>query len=882
MHVRNAKCIRKLSIRSLWGQRKRNLVAVAAIVLTTLLFTALFTVVLSINASYQTYQFRQLGGDSHGTFKDVTEEQIREIGAHRLVRQTGVRTVIGIASEGVFAKEPAEISYMDENCTRWSYAEPTAGRLPAGGKEITMDTKALSLLGVTPEAGAQVPLTFQLTDKIQNGPEVSDVFTLVGWWDYDGLMPVHYLNVSADYVKEMAERGREAGMKSFRTDLNVMMASSVDIRGQMERVDTDLGYSWEENFTGDSVRIGVNWGYTTAQFSAGMDAGSILAILAFLVLVILTGYLIIYNIFQISVAGDIRYYGLLKTIGVTSRQLRRLIRIQALTLCAAGIPLGLLLGYGVGWLVMPAVLSASSLGESVLTVSASPLIFAASALFSLATVLISCAKPGRQAGKVSPVEASRYTEKVSGKRKTAAARGAKVRQMALANLGRNRSKTALVVISLALSVILLNCLILFVRGFDMETYLSAQSCADFIVSSPDYFRVNLSVQEYLPEETVAQLRGGTETSLSGLGYRYTGASAVWMPEETWLADMVRFYGSEQAQQMLEAQDRRDGKIPGLITLEGLDVPLMDKLTVIAGDLAPLKSSEGHFLAIAADVDDYGNVMNAESYPAVGETLTLAYAPVMPYVDSRTGELCDESTPPEFLRMTMPDSRETEYTVCALVEVPRSMSLRYSTSGYMAVLNAETLERDSGEKNLPLFYLFDTPDEKAEADAEQLLAEMSADPLSPVMYESKASLRAEFENFRRLFLLLGGVLCAVIALVGVLNFLNAVMTGILSRRREFAVLQAVGMTNRQLRTMLICEGLFYALASGAAALLLSLLLNPLAGKVLETFWFFRFRFTILPVLAAVPVFAALGYLVPALLYGSAVKQSVVERLRTADQ
>ena len=68
----------------------------------------------------------------------------------------------------------------------------------------------------------------------------------------------------------------------------------------------------------------------------------------------------------------------------------------------------------------------------------------------------------------------------------------------------------------------------------------------------------------------------------------------------------------------------------------------------------------------------------------------------------------------------------------------------------------------------------------------------------------------FLQLRSTFLLLGGVLSAVVALVGVLNFLIAVLTSMLSRRREFAVLQAVGMTNRQLNVMLMTEGLFYAL------------------------------------------------------------------------
>ena len=882
MRVKNGKCIRRLSVRTLWAQRKRNLIAAAAIVLTTLLFTALFTVVMSVNASYQTYQFRQMGGYSHGTFKEVTEQQAADISAHRLVKAAGIRIVVGTTAEGVFAKIPAEISYMDENCTRWSYALPTTGRLPASGKEITMDTKALDLLGVTPELGAEITLSFVLHDKVQTGPEITDTFILAGWWEYDDLMPVHYINVSEDYAKQIEQQGLSAGMNPFRTDLNVMMASPVDIRGQMEQVDTDLGYTWEDRNADNAVRIGVNWGYTTSQLGEGMDAGTIIAIVIFLVLVVVTGYLIIYNIFQISVAGDIRYYGLLKTIGVTPRQLRRIIRIQALTLCAIGIPIGLLLGFIVGTLVMPAIIASSSLSDAALTISTSPLIFLLSALFALGTVLLSCAKPGRQAGRVSPVEASRYTEGSYGKKKPVGRRSTKIHQMAWANLGRNRSKTALVVISLALAVVLLDMLVVFVSGFDLEKYLSAQSCADFIVSSPDYFRTNISAKEYLSKELIAELDAQTEASLSGYGYRNKGTSAVWMPKNAWLMDESHYYGVEQAERMYANQDHRDDTALQIITIEGLDDALLDKLILLDGDLAPLHDSDGHYIAISAVLDDYGNPEHLEYYPAIGDTLTLVYGNNMPYVDSRSGELIDENTPIEYMKMTAPDSHEVDYTVCALVAVPHSMSFRYRTVGYEAVLPVEVLERDSGAQVMPLFYLFDTPNEETEAEAERVLSEMTSDPLSALMYESKASLRADFEGFQKLFLMLGGALCAIIGLVGILNYLNAVMTSILSRRRELAVLQAVGMTNRQLKTMLIFEGLFYALGSGILALFLSVLLNPLTGYALEkSFWFFSYRFTIMPAFATIPIFALLGYLIPVLFYKSATKQSVVERLREVE-
>lgn len=129
--------------------------------------------------------------------------------------------------------------------------------------------------------------------------------------------------------------------------------------------------------------------------------------IAFLVLIIFTGYLIIYNIFQISVTEDIRFYGLLKTIGVIPKQLRRIIRWQAVLLSMVGIPLGLILGYGTGAVLTPVVMEQTTLGTVSTSLSSSPLIFLGAALFSLITVIFSCFRPGRIAGKVSPVEAAK-------------------------------------------------------------------------------------------------------------------------------------------------------------------------------------------------------------------------------------------------------------------------------------------------------------------------------------------------------------------------------------------------------------------------------------------------------------------------------------------
>ena len=165
---------------------------------------------------------------------------------------------------------------------------------------------------------------------------------------------------------------------------------------------------------------------------------------------------IIYNVFQISVTNDIRFYGLLKTIGTTPRQLRRIIRHQALALSLAGIPLGLAAGWLVGGQLTPVVIA--QLDGVVSVVSVDPVIFLLAALFSLVTVFLSCRKPGRMAGRVSPVEAVRYTEGTAGKKTRArrASGGVSLLSMARANLGRSRVKTAVTITSLALAVVLLN------------------------------------------------------------------------------------------------------------------------------------------------------------------------------------------------------------------------------------------------------------------------------------------------------------------------------------------------------------------------------------------------------------------------------------------
>ncbi len=884
MRVKNRKTIRNLSLRSFRASGKRNVIAVAAIALTTLLFTSLFTIVMSLNSSYQTYTFRQIGGYAHGTFKDVTEEQAQDISGHRKVKATGERIVAGTISDGVFAKVPAEISYMDSNNTKWSYIELEEGREPEAENEIIMDKAALELLGVTPEIGAEISLTYQISDKNQNGGSRTDTFVLAGWWEYDSICPVHFINVSRTYVKNLEKEMEKEGMEPFRTDLSVMLPSSMNIDGTMEEIEKDLGYQREDPDAGNYVNYGVNWGYTSTQAESELDPGMVIAMAAFLILVIFTGYLIIYNIFQISVTGDIRYYGLLKTIGVTPRQLKRIIRQQALLLCAIGCPLGLAAGWAVGYLLVPVVIEQSSLGEISARVSSSPVIFIVSALFAVVTVLLSCGRPGRMAAKVSPVEAVKYTESGNFSRRQRRSRRAGIGRMALANLGRNKKKTVLVVVSLSLSVVLLAVTFQFTGGFSMEKYLAEKTCADFIVGSTDYFRFRGGRPDSgISEETVKMIQANTEIERGGQAWAVSGEDPkVWMSEEQFRENAYGASG-EMIRQELSYRERRGEKIEASLQVEGMDNALLEKLTVLAGDIKPLQDPEAKAIAVTVDTDDYGNPESGDVAPQPGEKLTVTYVDEGYYEDSRTGEPVTDATPEEYIRYHIEKSHDVEYTVCAVVTVPYQISFRYGLMYSMkAVMGTEQLRKDSGTELESLLYMFDTPDREAEKAAETFLAGMTAGETSGLMYESKDLARKDFQGFQQMFLLLGGALCAIVSIVGILNFFNAILTGILARKREFAMLQAVGMTGKQLKKMLMEEGLIYAGTTVLISLVLILAMEPLTGRMLESmFWFFEYHFSVTAVFVTAPVFLFLGVALPLAVYRSIAKLTIVERLRETE-
>ena len=822
--VNNQRAVRRLADRSFRASRSRNIIAVLAIALTALLFTALFTVGSGLIENIQRQTMRQAGGDGMAVLKYVTDGQYEQVKDHPLIKEISYNRILSSSVDNEeLLKRHGELYYMDETGIRLGFCEPVEGTVPQAEDDLMMDTKTAKLLGVELTVGS--PVSLKLT---VHGQQVTRMFRLCGWWEADPVFNVSILVTSRAYV----DAHMEELYNSYKEDYDVtgaincyiMFGSSGGLERKLQQVITESGFPLDETDP-DYIDHNVNWSY----LSAGMDANpeTVAGVAVLVLLITLAGYLIIYNIFQISVLRDIRFYGLLKTIGTTGRQIRTIIRRQALFLSCMGIPLGLILGWLTGCALVPLMLAQSLGGAGFVRTTADPRIFAGSVLFALATVFISTAKPGRIAAKVSPVEAVRYTDNDSqvkkGRRKSG--RGAKMTGMALANLGRNRKRTTLVIISMSLSLVLFNTLYTFSIGFDMDKYLAKFVDTDFLTGHADYFNYQYAGPDNSMSESMIQAIEQEPEFLEG-GRLYANI------RDTEFFDTILPAG------MTTDQGRNPDTGGVGSAVYGLEELPLSRLDVVEGEIDPEKLRSGHYILEGVPEDDDGRILWDRARFDVGEKVTLVN-----YRGDSESRLENERMEREF--EIMAKVRMKHYTNTCMVGWDFSWYLPAEVYKEMVaepgIMSYAFNVREGGEKEMGAFLLNYTEN------------------VEPLMnYSSKSIREAEFAGMKNMVLAVGGALSLVIGMIGILNFVNSMMTSILTRRREFAMLQSIGMTGKQLLQMLMTEGVWYGAASGLVSLVLGVVLSLLAVRNLAgSLWFFSYHFTVLPLVLTVPVLLAVG-------------------------
>ncbi len=853
--VANRQIIRTLSFRTMKEKKWKNLISILAIALTALLFTAVFTVGSSLISSAEESTMRQVGTSAHGGYKYLSVEEYEQIKAAGGYQKISYDIIAGFAMNPELAEMQTEVRYGEDQMAEWSFSYPQEGRMPTEYNECVASSKVLEALGVPMEVGAKVPLRILTHTAAGEEKLIEEEFVLSGWFYANEASHAQELWISQSWLEanidilhqNYNERVEETGRWDADGTIQaaIMFDSAMDIQSQMEKMTSRAG------FTENAVKESVNWAYA----ASAVDGMSVILGAGLLLTIILSGYLIIYNIFYINVSADIRYYGLLKTIGTTGRQLRRIVRRQALLLSAAGIPLGLLAGWFVGRGVLPAIYRSMDYG-GVENVELNLWIFVGSAVFALLVVYLSCIKPCRLAGKVSPIEAVRYVENSGYKKKEKKSSRISMAGLAMANMGRNKKKAALVVASLSLSLILLNAAYCLIRGFSFDKYVEDYLWGDMQVSHLGTVNMSYPTDDYeavTPElqEELAQIDGVREIAVpyyrgGVIAYDETELNRFEAYYQKELDETNRFYLEQMMDEVLESSMSyaQNYCLPG---------ELFSAVEILDGRIDQEKFEQGGYAILLSE-------QGRENWLHVGDRVKVG----------SVGNDTEEEMVP---------SREVE--IMAVARMPYAL-----TTKSFIPLGAEIL---MSEKDF--FELYELKgglygclivDKEKETTAAAAVNELLEQKYPELTLITKEALREEFSGFSGMIGMIGGLLGAVLGIIGLLNLINAMITSILSRKQEFAMMQAVGMTGKQLERMLTMEGVWYGvftlLISATIGNVISYGLLYMLGKNMA---YFVWGFHILPLAVSVPVIGLVSAALPVICYHALCKKSIIERLRLAE-
>lgn len=835
--------------------RLRNIVLILAIMLVTILMTVMFGVGISMMENMSQANLRIKGteanglllnpGDSMERLENVSE--ISQIGWQQYVAEVNTKVELPGKNKLVMTAYD-EIEWKKHIESTISEQE---GEYPENENEVMISEWSLEQIGITdPEIGMKIPFSFVTLD----GRKFEQEFVLSGYYqDYiyrSGITPNSGNTIAANcyYIEQGSSRRAvgnivvsEAFAKKYGTAEGMMGTCRID-----DRLNSDEALELLAKHTGrkDMIVIGL-----TKNFGQTLSA----AILPFacVVLIIIAGYLLIYNVVNISVLQEMHMYGQLKTLGATTSQLKAIVRRQSWMVSFIGIPLGLLSGIGFSVLVVPTVMekmtSGNGFGEALTNqVSISPVIYLLAALFAFITVSISNRKPAKMAASVSPVEALKYVESTENMKSHKGSSGGKLYRMAFRNVFRNKNRTFVTFTSLFFGLVLYFIISTCLYGIDYEKKYQKEIPDSFILRNLTYQTDDSNtIEEYFTSEIMEKVSGVD-------GVESVAADYVEPVRFLNVTEDLEAYVKEQALYRECSED--EVKEDFLGEAVGLSMKQLQKFsyqsTLSKEEIQEkLETGEGIFL-IDLGTQEYKQISGKEvKITARDGRRNVTYTVL--------GTLC----------IGMKDNYENSYRDYGYVNGDNS------TYFYTSEQGVKRLRENPRVQTLRV-------NVEAGKDA-QVFSELQDMFLSAegISMESQLETKQMTEQGFGSIYMAGMVFSAFLIGMGMLNFVNVIFTNIYTRQKELATLESIGMTRKQSKKVLIIEGIYYSIITIGLLLTVGLLISTLAFQLVQKLVYFT-MFGI-PIVQFTLVFVSMIFIcavVPLLVYRNISKESIVERLR----
>lgn len=833
----NQSVIKRIAKTNLKSNFRRSITMIFAVLLSSFLLFSVFTVGLTYLKMNKLQNIRLNGADFDAVLYGVTEEQKTILDNDENVKQFGILTVAGAVRETETDKTPG-VGLLYADAVLWDdMMSPTRtflqGKYPTNENEIMVTEEALKKCGFeNKKTGDEITFVYEIKEKRQE-----KTFQISGIWGGFGIVDNFFVS------KAFCEQEGIEELYNSRCDI------SFEKRWMSEE---------EQQAFIDKMELGKSQRLFYV-YEFGNAAEIFWGIAGIVVVTCLSAYLLIYNIMYLSVAGNIRYYGLLQTIGMTGKQIRSLIKKQMIWIGGIGISLGLFLGFFVSFSLIPVAIESLGMKQEQtgqVQVVFHPAVFLLTILLTGFSVWYAARKPMRLAESSSPIEALGYRP-VSGIRKGhTTKKGNLIRRMAVEQLTRNKKKTVVTMLSLSASLSVFVCLMILLhtqsareyvynfRGLDMV--VANDTIQNVVVEQDEKGKKQLQgVKQILNQEILDKIK---KTDGVSAVFPVSCVSTVipWEPEvsDVWMREFYETW---------------------------MDIPYEN-------DLEEYKNHPENFAsALIGITEEDFRALNQELKAPVDETSFLNGETCILYrnglfdLDEKKmigkNILCGEYENPENTR---------SFEIVVLTDINDYTALL----GYPPTMIVIDKAVSSFAKEPIIFKVgiqYEKEfDERAEAAVENILRK--SPNASDFSWESKIRQAEIVEKAQGHMAEIGFGIVAILAVIGIMNYINTSVGNIQSRRKEISIMESVGMSEHQVRKMLVWEGIFYTggvmLLTLTVGLGITYAIYQSVNYMGAAFWF-----PMVPFFIACILLLTICIAVPLLAYKQMEKSgSLVERIR----
>lgn len=855
----NMQVISRMAGRSLRSHRRRSFTMILAVLLSSFMLFSVITVGATYFKMQRLENIRMSGGDFDAIMYGVTKEQQKSCEENPDIHTIGVSAMSGYIEETEFDSTP-NVALRWADHIWWNEIMAPArkwvkGEYPKEENEVMVTEYALEKCGLAGlEIGDEFPAVYGVRDKKQEM-----TFRICGIWDGYGDKSMFFVSEKF-YQKTGYELSDVASGRiclKFEKKLITQKMQDAFIESM------NLGKQQRVLFTMDSAfSVQILWG------------------LAGLVLVTcLCAYLLIYNILYLSVAGNIRYYGLLQTIGMTGRQIRHLVWRQMFLIGGIGLLGGVLLGSGVSFFVVPSVVKALGvhLGKSGETaVTFYPWILALTVLITAVTVYVAGRKPAKMAVACSPMEAlgyrpaarirkkskmMRYNRGTSNAVRQVSSTG-RIWRMAMEQITKDRKKSGIVMLSLAAAMSVFMC---------MTTLLTSQAAREYNSIYCDFDMVikNDTLQKENKEERIQIFDGEVMEKLNGIDgieeinpLIYTEITVPWEPVFTdqWMEEFYDMWMDiPYEDDMEEYKEFPENFGSSLVGISKVDFEALNEMLEQTIDEEDFLSGKTCLL--------YRNGLDFENSDVKGKNVSCAE--YRNQENARTFEiagLVDDNTYTALLGYP-PTIIVSRQAVENFVEKPIifKMGIRYKEEKSRQSIRERMLQAVNGYQ----------PSKGYKETETAVLDVMENCPYSKdYSYESRMKMMEEVKRAQGNMMEVGIGAAFILALIGVMNYINTFLGNIQNRRAEIAILESIGMTGRQVKKMLLMEGLMYAAGAWAVTAVCGTFVTYLIYQSMN-YMGAGFMIPILPVAGMMILSGVICVSVPAAACRKMEKEGIVE-------